>query len=506
MRARDWQWKGAWLLAAGLAPAVTSAQEPEACGQRAEAERSRCARERYAAREYTASARNYEDLWRDTGAAKYLFNAAIAREAAGSDALALAKWLRYAAMPGLSDADRADVEARMTLVRGRLVPTTIEVTPTTALGPAATLRFEREVGPEVEAFDYPIAQVAGPRSGAFTVYLQPGIWRLRVVPDSPADAYNIMDASHEATFTVDAGGSHVRVALVPEQSDLALRFGPPQVLGRGIDVTLYDPLGTEASLKVRTGAGESHLRLRSGPWNYVVKPRHRWAAARTGEITVEPGAALELHWDSAEGSTTGGLPEGYHRSRALTLGLGLASGATGFLGTILLVRGLRKLPTYPIPGATLKYYRQDDAERSLNLAAWGAGNTGAALGLGVSAGLEALAPPQRRDYIQLGVGSGATLVGLLWHAIGFVQYKNDDKSPLACARPDEILCVSAARVNKERIGMAVSAGLLGAGVGLLVGVASNRLARRERLSKRQHPHVSAFLGPQALGLTLQRNF
>jgi hypothetical protein len=196
------------------------------------------------------------------------------------------------------------------------------------------------------------------------------------------------------------------------------------------------------------------------------------------------------------------------RVRLLTLGLGLAGGATVSLGIGLLAAGAGGLDEHSVPGSDLLYYRQDDASRSLTLTAWGAGNTGAAIGLGVSAALEALGPTRRRHYVQLGVGSGAALVGLLWHVIGYATAKTDyaGKQPRGCSDSGDEPCVRADRVSRERVPLALSAGLLGAGVGLLAGVASSYLVRVKKTSGRNRPRVGAILRPQALGLTLHGSF
>jgi hypothetical protein len=176
MRAGHWLWTRGWLLTATMAPAIAWAQEPDVCERlgAAEAERSRCAREHYGAREYVTAARIFEELWRNTGAAKYLYNAAAAREAAGSDARALAHWLRYAAISEPSSTEQAEAEGRMSKLRARLITTTIEVTPAAALGPEAALSFERDLGGEVETFDYPVGLLSGAQPGVFTVHLEPG--------------------------------------------------------------------------------------------------------------------------------------------------------------------------------------------------------------------------------------------------------------------------------------------------------------------------------------------
>ncbi len=235
-----WQCTGAWLIAVAVAPAPAWADAPGICDRpdANEAERGRCARELYGTREYAAAAQTYENLWLYTRAPKYLYNAAAAREAAGSDARALAHLLRYAAMPDLSATERAEAEGRMAQLRSRLIATTIEVAPAVALGSAAELLFERTVGADIETIEYPVKLLMSTQPGVFTVHLEPGTWRLRIVPASTVPAYNVENTSHSAALVVGAVGAKVHVALAPEQADLVLRFNPPEVLGRGIDVSL----------------------------------------------------------------------------------------------------------------------------------------------------------------------------------------------------------------------------------------------------------------------------
>ncbi len=505
-----WQCTGAWLIAVGVAPAPAWAHAPGICDRpdANEAERGRCARGLYGTREYAAAAQTYENLWLDTRAPKYLYNAAAAREAAGSDARALAHLLRYAAMPDLSAAERVEAEGRMAQLRNRLIATTIEVAPAVALGSAAELRFERTIGADIETIEYPVKLLMSTQPGVFTVHLEPGTWRLRIVPASTVPAYNVENTSHSAALVVGAVGAKVHVALAPEQADLVLRFNPPEVLGRGIDVSLRDPLGTEAPQDLRVQTGELRVSLRTGPWTYAVKPHRYWASARTGELVVEPGAALDLRWDRTGAVMATESREERRRARLLTMGLGLTGGATVSLGIGLLAAGASNVPMYMASGSDLLYYRQDDAERSLTLTAWGAGNIGAAIGLSVSAGLEVLGPTRRRHYTQLGVGSGAALVGLLWHTIGYATSKADydGKRPRGCPQPDDALCVSATRVDSQRISMAISASLLGVGAGLLAGVASSYLVRVKTASGRKRPRFGPMLRPDMLGLTLHGSF
>ena len=66
-----------------LVPAMARAQAPAgAPTEAAQTQRSDAARALYGERRYREAAQAYEALWRDTGAAKYRFNAGMAREAA----------------------------------------------------------------------------------------------------------------------------------------------------------------------------------------------------------------------------------------------------------------------------------------------------------------------------------------------------------------------------------------------------------------------------------------
>jgi hypothetical protein len=186
-------------LLAGLAPTASSARVDDPCSQSDEFGRSLCARGLYSRREYSAAARHYERLWLETNAAKYLYNAAAAREAAGHDASALALWTRYADSLARDAAERAELILRLDAMRARLTAVTITVTPAEVLGPAATFWCERADASSKEAFDIPARLVADGVAGRFTVHLSPGAWTLRLSPASGISTYMPIQAAVEVT-------------------------------------------------------------------------------------------------------------------------------------------------------------------------------------------------------------------------------------------------------------------------------------------------------------------
>jgi len=205
------------LLLAGSRPAMAHARGDDPCTEARpdELARSQCARALYGEREYVAAARHYERLWLDVGTAKYLYNAAAAREAAGHLASALALWTRYEASPGVEDDERAELKQRLAEMRARLVAITVTVTPADVLGPGATFWCERADGTPPESFDIPARLVADAAPGNFTLHLDPGAWQLRLSPASALPEYSTVSAPMQVTQTPG------QVVLPLSQSSLA---------------------------------------------------------------------------------------------------------------------------------------------------------------------------------------------------------------------------------------------------------------------------------------------
>ena len=257
----------AGLLLVALAPGLARAQAVDPCARDHvdEITRSRCARNLYGEREYVAAARHYERLWLDTGDPKYLYNAAAAREAAGHTASALAQWTRYGASPGVSAAERAEVDARLDEMRTRLVPVIVTVTPDEVLGPAATFWCERGEGRTQESFDIPAQLVAAARPGSYVLHLEPGAWELRLSPASAVSTYTTTSATvlvSEDTFDVPMPLASRPMHDGPAaQNDrvarrLLLGMGSAAGVSTVLGITLL-VAGTDSSLPglVDTGAG-----------------------------------------------------------------------------------------------------------------------------------------------------------------------------------------------------------------------------------------------------------
>ena len=110
-----------------LVPAVARPQAPadapsHEATETTEAQRGAAARALYSGRRYRAAARAYEALWRDTGAAKYRFNAGMAREAAEHYGAALLHWQAYLAAGSATPEERRMLEQRVTATRAQLQP------------------------------------------------------------------------------------------------------------------------------------------------------------------------------------------------------------------------------------------------------------------------------------------------------------------------------------------------------------------------------------------------
>ncbi|HRI07185.1 MAG TPA: hypothetical protein PKW35_05165, partial [Nannocystaceae bacterium] len=87
-------------LVGGAAPPVSAAPASSASPASPETAQAQAAKERYARGDFVGSARAYEALWESTHAPKYIYNAGMAREAAGQRGLAVRHWRRFLATAG----------------------------------------------------------------------------------------------------------------------------------------------------------------------------------------------------------------------------------------------------------------------------------------------------------------------------------------------------------------------------------------------------------------------
>lgn len=446
----------------------SEARAEERCASKSSiAERERCGSAQYAAGRYAAAAEVFESLWEETEAVKYLFNAGVAREAAGSDSWAFSHILQYLRATELTERERQEAERRKRQLQSRLVPVTIDIRPLKTLEPGARLHFRRTTENGVEEFSYLRSLLAG--DGVLHVELAAGPWSVWVEPDSASPAYDQM------AELVEFEAERERVVVVrlrPATARVTFRFGPPEEVRFGVEVRLQDPLGIEPEMSRRFFGPRERMTLRTGPWLVTARQRTMSPWLVTKRIEVGPETEFEFMWNPSREDIA-------RRERQRKVIQGLAGGGASLLalGIIFLGVGLER------EGAALRgpnevtYVEQRSVKISQSLAAWGGGLAGGGLGAGIAAGLERMEPTTTRKALTFASGGSVALIGLIWHAAAFGAYSDARKEGFSGEDGADGM-VSAESVRGKGVLAAVSAGLFGLGMGVIGGVTIGHFTRR----------------------------
>jgi hypothetical protein len=266
-----------WVLASLVAGSARAAPPPAGPAAPSLAEQ---AREAYVHRDFVAAARRYEALFAATGAAKYLFNAGMAREAAGNDALAIDRWERYLREGAdISAEDRARLAERLAAARRRTARVTV-ISPTP--GPVeVALRYTTD-----GASDPLVIQV----TGRVDLDLEPGEWSLRVT-----DRPGVLE-----TFTAALGSDTPLAVSVPRAVERpaptpapdATRVVTPRSSPTTAAVVLEVDRARRRRVGVTLGLGVAALGSIAAGAAIAVQARRQFFAARdewtTGTMLASP--------------------------------------------------------------------------------------------------------------------------------------------------------------------------------------------------------------------------
>lgn len=425
--------------AARAAPADPDAPAP----LQDEAARSREARDRYAAGDFVGSARAYEALQRSSGAAKYLFNAGMAREAAGQRAHALVHWRRYLT---LAVGVPADESARL---RAQVAAAEQATTPVRLVGADAEQTWTLRQGPdERDALAIAVA-------GATEVRLDPGAWtasREGVNVDFTVAREPVVVELPKPVIAVPvAPPPEVGAPIAPAPRTVRLILSPRAVLRRGVEISSPD----QAKKVIRADPavsvpGSDHLTVALFARGYL---------RRDVELGPDTPATLAIRFTR----------DPIHRARVgLTAGFGAAGLAATIAGVALAVDGGR---TYRGAGDL-----SDETGVSRALAATGRQSAGlGTLGAGVGAIAAAASSwgSRRLWALEVGVGAAATIAGAALLGVSQRRYGRDAADEVAA---DPAWVPDRGFVDAHRRGELAGAVIVGAGVGLLVGAATDWLA------------------------------
>jgi len=506
-----------------LVPAMTRAQVPiGAPTEAAETQRRGAARALYGERRYREAAQAYEALWRDTGAAKYRFNAGMAREAAEHYGAALMHWQAYLASGSASPEERRMLEQRVTTTRAQLPRVHIHVEG--ALSGPATLTV-RAPEPAPQGSRDPIELPAQPD---LDLSLEPGAWLLTLQVGDRPPIESRLDltvgvASPTITLTLPTTPAIVTPTPslpLPIPVELTLAITPRRALARGVELqwSTMSPQSSSppASPSPSPGVAPHGIAPASptlgapsprpgGPGSGVepVSGSKRVPSDARAPITLRlPAGAYTMH-ARAPGFDEQTLTVALDTPRRVDLrlrrdaaerarlGLGFGLGGTalvlGSVGAGFIVRGagefadLRRVGAVPDCGTPERC--SAGATAALDLSS-GLALLGSGIGAGVVAATVGARASDRALKIEAGIGAATFVGGLIW-------YVAEIQGPYTL---------------QHRARDHTAATMLGGGAGLLGAAAISLVTRR--LVRRKHPvHALApALSPNSVGLTWNARF
>ncbi len=514
-----------------LVPAVARAQVPadppaNKSAEAAETQRRSAARKLYSERRYREAAHAYETLWRDTGAAKYRFNAGMAREAAEHYGAALLHWQAYLTSGSATPEERRMLEQRVTATSAQLGRVHIHIA--SALpGPATLTLHAPEPAPQGPRD--PIELAVQPD---LDLSFEPGTWSvtLQLADQPPIVARFDLSAgvaSPTVTLTLPAPAIETPPTPppLPVPVDLTLAIAPQRALDRGVELqwssseassassatapssTSSDgsqpqsPAAAPGSSAATSGSGvdsqpqpatvlassgsqtlpvttRSPVTLRLPTGAYTLRIRAPGFAEQTVAVDLATTRQLDLRL----------RPDATERARlGLALGLGGTGLVLGAIGTGFIVRGAGELADQRRAGAVPNCLTPERCSAAANGAldlSSGLALLGSGLGAGIVAATVGARAQDRALKLEAGFGAGFFVGGLIW-------YVAEIQGPYTL---------------QHRARDHVAAMILGSGAGLL-GAATISLVTR-RLVRRKHPaHALApALSPNSVGLTWHARF
>jgi hypothetical protein len=405
-----------------------------------EATQSREARDRYASGDFVAAARMYEALQRSTGAAKYHFNAGMAREAAGHRAHALIHWRRYLAQAvGVPAEESSRLRAQISEAE--------RLTGVARLTTQGTGDWILRLAGADESEELPItvATVA-------EVRLDPGTWT------ASRDAERVR-------FTVDVGqATEVALPAAPASvapqpaappvrppRELQINFSPPSVLRLGVEISYPG----KKPVKVYRP-----LRIEAPPIRETLQARSRGYLPGSVELGPDTPAMVSLRL----------APDRLYRARVgLAVGLGSLSVAAIATGVALTVDGGRM---YGGAGDLASETGSTRALAGTQRQASGLMSLGVGVGSAVAAASSWGRP--RLVAFEVALGAAGTLGGAI--ALPLLRRRYDSDAQAQVAR-DPTWVPDRSFFAAHRGGELAMAAVLGAGAALLVGAATNWAVR-----------------------------
>lgn len=460
---------------------------------------------------YVEAARIFEALWRDDPQPKFLYNAGAAWEAAGEDVGALAGFVGYLAEKtrrrDLGAEDRQAVEARVERLEGRLVPVVVEISPT-ALRGRVRVAVTRDPGGdrfEVTPRGRDIATAAVEER----IYLSPGAWRLQLVVPGEASQYYVHNKEGEDVLVYvplpaeEAAAPQASLRVTRLEGEVELRVAPA-LDPWGLEASFVDVLGIEAVVVARMSSPTLRLKLRGGPWRFVIS-RRRQGIVRSGEVAVVAGEVATVAVGEVGTDVARQVGPAKPRRRALrAIGFGVGGASLAGVGIWIMATGDARFQSgITVWDGDMQGGLTAGGARATDIFVSGGGVTGSGAGLALSGAAMTLArSPRRWAVLIAGAGGLSALGGVVgmysvYRRIDEVTWDEDLESDRAAA-PLEPL-------GRLRWDAAVSGGVVGFGVGMVAGAVLG-MVLPPKIRETGSLRLSARTGSLGHGLVLQARF
>ncbi|HFE44935.1 MAG TPA: hypothetical protein ENJ18_05490 [Nannocystis exedens] len=395
---------------------------------------------------YLDAARAFEAEFRANGRAGILYNAGLAREAAGpgNDALALLHWRQFLAeADDITERERTEVISRISIAEARTAP--VEFTydgPPSAHPEGIILRRKGSIEADRLELDWPQDQAT------LGLYVDVGKWNVQIRgPHAIAQ---------EISFQVRrARPETMRFAILGTQAlepmPVRITLGPPRALRHGINLSWTGPSPAEHPKTRKAHAPSQKWTLAPGAWTLRANAKGYKPTESLVTISDKP-VRLTIELESKVDWTRVGL------------GAGLGTASAGFLitGGVLLPSRLQNADdaynSYIAKPANTNSTDANSRRRQLETSF---ALIGTGIGLAIPA-LTAIRPSQERTYlIEAATGGAITLAAgglLVGSASCFRKVNKNLARPIASDTYDTC----------HTLGLAGSAPL-GLGIGLLSG-------------------------------------
>ncbi len=447
----------------------------------------------FAESRFADAARAFEVLAVETSRARYLFNAAVARERLGHEARAYVHLRRFLANAGLSPSERSQGEERLAELIERTVPLRVDLTPSPA-GKGVLIFYllqgagKRRLPIEIRVAEFGLRD----RPDSIELHVEAGTWLVH------AEVPGHHPAEGQLTITYPDSGvlalSLEDTSPATKEVQIRLRLSPPAALSAGASarvLTANDEVARVVPLS------EPTTRFEIEPGSYQVHVSADGFATQTLELSVEgQEASVDVHLDA--------LSRRRRQKPELI--------AMGVLGGVALVSGVALLaPTAP-KFADLRDGYVDNpfgdgctsepggiyCQLTTNIVRQGAGagflgvTGGSALSMGLST-----RRTRSSAWIELGVGAAFALGGSI------VLSENAKSFQVAKVCKDDPASCTPFAIDRHRV-LTVAAGAgLGFGGSLMVG-GLMKVLQRSHAGKR--PQASTYTLPGGAGVSLSGRF